>query len=65
MKNYNVTVRSMSKIYHIFKACARNDPFPSFHKIELFPKLCYVLDARSVDLLYGKLVQFCLLHFQQ
>jgi len=48
----------MSTIYHIFKACTRNDPLPSSHKIEFFPKLRYVLGARSVALLYGKLVQF-------
>jgi len=36
-----MTIRNMSAIYHIFKACARNDPLPSSHKIELFPKLRY------------------------
>jgi len=55
----------MSIIYHIFKAYARNDRLPSSHKIELFPKLRYILDAGSVDLLYSNLVQFCLLDLQR
>jgi len=44
-----MTVCNMFTIYHIFKACARNDPLSSSHKIELFPKLRYVLGARSVE----------------
>jgi len=33
----------MSTIYHIFKAYAQNDLLPSSHKIQLCPKLRYVL----------------------
>jgi len=51
-----MTVRNMSTIYHIFKAFVRNDPLPSSHKIQLRPKLRYVLGARSVDLFYSKVV---------
>jgi len=46
----------MSTIYHIFKAYAQNDPFPSSHKVDLFPKLRYVLGARSMDLLASRTI---------
>jgi len=43
----HVTVRK--NIYYIFRACARSDLLPSFHKIKPFSKLRYVLGARLAN----------------
>jgi len=50
--------KCLQYIYYIFIACARSDLLPSSYKIKSFSKLRYVLGARLVNLLYGKLVQF-------
>jgi len=66
MENYiTYAQKCLQYIYYIFIACARSDLLPSFHKIKLFSKLRYVLGARPADLLYSKLVQFCLLDLQR
>jgi len=49
----HVTMRkNVYNIYYIFRACARSDLLPTFHKVKSFSKLRYVSGARSAYLLY-------------